>query len=111
VGLLAIRGLAGGTFVVTFSVLGELLRPKSFAGILSAAPSVALASLIITAVAKDETAVRSSALGMIVGALALVAACGVGIDAVRRFRALRGALASVCVWLVVAAGLYSVVLR
>ena len=48
---------------------------------------------------------------MIAGALALVAACIVGIDAVRRFGALRGSLATVAVWLTVAGGLYAVVLR
>jgi hypothetical protein len=110
-GLLAVRGLAGGTFVVLFAVAGELLRPKSFGGIFAAAPSVALASLIVTAVARGEPAVWSSALGMVAGAVALVAACVVGIDAVKRFGALRGALASLAVWLLAAAGLYAVALR
>jgi hypothetical protein len=109
--LLAVRGLAGGTFVVLFAVAGELLRPKSFGGIFAAAPSVALASLIVTVLAKGETAVWASALGMVAGAVALVAACVVGIDAVKRFGALRGALASIVVWLLVAAGLYAVALR
>jgi uncharacterized membrane protein (GlpM family) len=109
--VLAIRGLAGGTLVVLFSVAGELLRPKSFAGIFAAAPSVALASLLVTTAVSGETAVRASSLGMIAGALALVAACVIGIDAVKRFRALRGSLASILVWLVVAGALYGVVLR
>lgn len=111
IGILAIRGLAGGALVVLFSVAGELLRPKSFAGIFAAAPSVALASLLVTTAVTGETAVRASALGMIAGALALVAACVIGIDAVKRFRGLRGSLASILVWLTVAAGLYGVVLR
>lgn len=110
-GVLAVRALAGGAFVVLFSVLGELLRPKSFAGILSAAPSVALASLLVTAFSRGEVAVWASALGMIAGAVALVAACIVGVDAVRRFGALRGSLATLAVWLTVAGGLYAVVLR
>jgi hypothetical protein len=110
-GLLAVRGLVGGTFVVLFAVAGELLRPKSFGGVFAAAPSVALASLIITAVAKGEMAVWASAVGMVAGAIAMVAACVVGIDAVKRFGAMRGALASLIIWTLVAAGLYAAAVR
>jgi Protein of unknown function (DUF3147) len=109
--LLAVRALAGGSMVVAFALLGELLRPKSFAGIFAAAPSIALASLIVTDLGRGEPAVWESALGMIAGAVAMVAACVVGIDSVKRFRALRGALAALGVWLAVAAGLYLVALR
>jgi uncharacterized membrane protein (GlpM family) len=111
VAILAVRALLGGTFVALVAVLGELLRPKSFAGILAAAPSVALASLLITDVAKGEPAVWQSALGMVAGAVAMVAACVVGIDSVKHFRALRGSLAAIGVWLLVAGGLYTVALR
>jgi hypothetical protein len=110
-GLLAVRGLVGGSFVVLFAVAGELLRPKSFGGIFAAAPSVALASLMITAVAKGEMAVWASAVGMVAGAVAMVAACVVGIDAVKRFGAMRGALASLMIWMLVAAGLYAAAVR
>jgi hypothetical protein len=109
--VLGVRALLGGTFVALFALAGELLRPKSFAGIFAAAPSVALASLLITFVVKGEAAVWASAVGMIAGAVAMVAACVVGIDAVKRFRALRGALAAIAVWVVVASGLYVVALR
>ena len=111
IGLLMLRALVGGAFVAAFSVLGELLRPKSFAGIFAAAPSVALAALLITALAAGQADVWSSALGMLAGAVAMVAACVVGIDAVKRFKALRGTLAAIGVWLVVAVSLYMVTLR
>ena len=109
--ILGVRALLGGTLVALFAVAGELLRPRSFAGIFAAAPSVALASLLITDVDKGEPVVWASAVGMIAGAVAMVAACTVGIDAVKRFRALRGAVAAIAVWIVVAAGLYVVALR
>jgi hypothetical protein len=109
--LLAVHRLVGGTFVVLFAVAGELLRPKSFGGIFAAAPSVALASLLITALAKGEMAVWASAVGMVAGAVAMVAACVVGIDAVKRFGALRGALTSLVVWVLVAGGLYATAVR
>jgi Protein of unknown function (DUF3147) len=111
VGVLALRALAGGALVVAFSVLGELLRPKSFAGIFAAAPSIALASLLVTDAASGAAAVRQSALGMVAGGVAMVAACVVAIDSVKRFRAPRGALAAIGVWIAAAAGLYAVALR
>lgn len=49
---LIIRFLVGGTFVSLFAVLGDLFRPKSFAGLFGAAPSIALATLGIT-IAKE----------------------------------------------------------
>jgi hypothetical protein len=39
------RFLVGGLVVSGFAMLGDVLRPKSFAGLFGAAPSVALATL------------------------------------------------------------------
>jgi hypothetical protein len=39
------RFLAGGAMASAFSLLGDVLRPKSFAGFFRAAPLVALATL------------------------------------------------------------------
>ena len=111
IGLLALRAVLGGAFVVAFSIIGEALRPKSFAGIFAAAPSVALASLLITTFTKGPAAVALAATGMVAGAVALVAACVVGIDSVKRFRGLRGSVAAIAVWCSVAGALYVVVLR
>lgn len=111
VALIALRAIFGGTLVVVFAVLGEWLRPKSFSGLFAAAPSVALASLVITNVTHGAHATWLSALGMLAGAVALAAAAGVAIDAVKRFGALRGALAAIAVWCVAAASLWAVALR
>jgi hypothetical protein len=43
-----IRFMIGGIFVSVFAVLGDVLKPKRFAGLFGAAPSVALATLILT---------------------------------------------------------------
>ncbi len=43
-----IRFFIGGIVVSVFSALGEVFRPKSFAGIFAAAPSIALATVGIT---------------------------------------------------------------
>ena len=42
---LFIRFLIGGAVVSSFALLGEVFRPKTFAGLFGAAPSIALASL------------------------------------------------------------------
>jgi hypothetical protein len=46
-----LRFLIGGFVVSSFAVIGDVLSPKSFAGLFSAAPSIALATVGI-AVAK-----------------------------------------------------------
>jgi hypothetical protein len=43
-----LRFLAGGIAVSAFAVPGDTLRPKSFAGLFGAAPSIAPATLLIT---------------------------------------------------------------
>jgi hypothetical protein len=43
-----IRFLVGGVVVSLFSALGDVLRPKSFAGLFGAAPSIALATIGLT---------------------------------------------------------------
>ena len=45
-----VRFVAGGLIVSVFAIVGDMLRPKSFAGLLGAAPSVALATLGIAVV-------------------------------------------------------------
>lgn len=67
-----VRVIAGGVVVTAFSILGSLLKPKSFAGLFGAAPSVALATLFLT-VAKDGKPYASlEARSMILGAIAFV---------------------------------------
>lgn len=46
---LALRLFIGGAVVSAFAVLGDMLKPKSFAGLFGAAPSVALASIALAA--------------------------------------------------------------
>ncbi len=43
-----LRFLIGGAVVSAFALLGDLFKPKSFAGLFGAAPSVALATLGLT---------------------------------------------------------------
>ncbi len=68
-----LRFLAGGIAVSAFAALGDTLRPKSFAGLFGAAPSIALATLLITLSQKGASYVAIEGHSMIVGALALAA--------------------------------------
>ena len=102
-----IRFLVGGVVVSAFAMLGDVLRPKSFAGLFGAAPSVALATLGIAVYrhGPDYAAMQSQA--MMAGAIALavysVVVCHLLVRA--RLRALTATLGSLVVWLVVAFGL------
>lgn len=109
--VLALKALAGGTLVVAFAVLGERIRPQGLAGLLAAAPSVALASLAVTALSTGAHDTIAAATGMLVGAVALGVAALVAVDTVRRFGALRGSILSLTAWAVTAAALFGVTLR
>lgn len=65
-----IRFLIGGLIVCIFAVIGDVLQPKSFAGIFAAAPSVALGSLGISFVKKGTIYVTDEAQTMWLGAIA-----------------------------------------
>ena len=62
-----LRFLAGGIAVSAFAALADTLRPKSFAGLFSAAPSIALATLLITLSQKGAAFVALEGRSMIVG--------------------------------------------
>jgi hypothetical protein len=57
--------------VSAFAALGDSLRPKSFAGLFGAAPSIVLATLLITLSQKGAPFVALEGRSMIVGAFAL----------------------------------------
>ncbi|HEY2386548.1 MAG TPA: DUF3147 family protein [Candidatus Binatia bacterium] len=72
---LALRFLAGGVIVSLFAVCGEVLKPKTFAGVFGSAPSVALATLGLTFATHDQAYVATECRAMIVGSVALIAYC------------------------------------
>jgi Protein of unknown function (DUF3147) len=67
---LIFRFLIGGTLVLVFAFIGDLVRPKSFAGLFGAAPSVALASLALTIATQGKAYAAVEARSMIAGAVA-----------------------------------------
>lgn len=68
-----LRALVGGTIVSAFALLGDALKPKSFAGLFGAAPSVAIASLALTLHARGTQYAAIEAHWMIGGAIAFAA--------------------------------------
>ncbi|TML26176.1 MAG: DUF3147 family protein [Actinobacteria bacterium] len=105
-----LKAAAGGLFVVAFAVLAQMLRPKRFAGVFSAAPSVALGSLLVTAAFSGARDVALSGRGMAVGAVAFTAYCLTAVPALRRWGAWGGSLAALGAWALVAIIGYAVVL-
>jgi hypothetical protein len=109
--IIAIKALVGGTVVVAFAALGELLRPRGLAGIFAAAPSIALGSLAVTVLVSGSGSAASQLTAMVAGAAALAVYCLVGSESVKRFGAPKGAVTAMTAWLGVAIGLWAVVLR
>lgn len=108
---LVLRFALGGVAVSLFSALAELFQPKTFSGILGAAPAVALVSLGLTFAQRGESVVRDHARGMIcggIGFLAYALAC-VFTTAHSRLPVWLGAAVCWGVWFLVAAAAWVVV--
>lgn len=110
---LVIRFLMGGILVSAFAVLGDLLRPKSFAGVFGAAPSVALASLALAFIGHDGEYAAVEGRSMLAGALGLVS-YGWLVSWLllrRRARTLLAASVALVLWATIAFGLWALLLR
>jgi len=69
---LLIRFLVGGLVVSAFATLGDLAKPKSYAGLFGAAPSVALATLSLAFLTHGNEYVALNGRSMMIGALGLL---------------------------------------
>lgn len=102
-----VRFLVGGIVVSAFAILGDVLRPKSFAGLFGAAPSVALATLGIAIYQHGAAYAAEQSQAMMAGAAALavysIVVCQLLVRV--RLRALPATMLSLAVWLAVAWGL------
>lgn len=109
--VIAIKAAAAGSLVVAFALLGQVLRPKWFAGLFSAAPSIAIASLIVTVADKGDRAATSAAIGMVFGAVGFVAFALCARPLLNRFHAVVASALAAVVWVCVAIGGYFAILR
>jgi uncharacterized protein DUF3147 len=102
---LLLRFLIGGSIVSIFALAGDVLRPKSFAGLFGAAPSVALATLALTASQSGTTFAALEARSMAAAAFALVAYAWAVSRLMRsgRWPSALVATASLVIWVICAA--------
>ncbi len=106
-----IRFLIGGIVVSLFAVLGDILRPKSFAGLFGAAPSIALATIGLTIHHDGKAYAAVECRSMILGAIAFfIYALSVTL-VLRRFKpdALIATLALMPIWFAVSMVLWLLV--
>jgi 4-amino-4-deoxy-L-arabinose transferase-like glycosyltransferase len=103
------KTVCGGVLVLAFAALAEMVGPKRFAGILGAAPSVAIAGLVIGTLADGASSQALAARTMIAGALGLTVYSAVAVRTLRRFGAGKGVVLAGVGWLVVAGALYPLV--
>lgn len=103
-----LRFLIGGFVVSAFAVLGDILRPKSFAGLFGAAPSIALATLLITLLQMGAGYVALEARSMIIGAVALGVYSWTVCVLLKKFMlpSLAATIAACAVWFAVAFGIF-----
>jgi hypothetical protein len=104
--MILVKAIGAGSLVVISALIGESLQPKRFAGLFSAAPSVAIASLAIGAAFLGTAHSKSSAETMVVGGAAMVVAILVGVPVIKRLQALRATVVVSVIWLVIAVGWY-----
>ncbi len=107
---LCLRFVIGGLVVSVFAVIGDIIQPKSFAGIFGAAPSVALASLGLIFAKKGGAYAAVEGQSMFLGAIALGFYCIVVSWLLKRYKlgALQAASVSCLLWLIVAFGLRAI---
>jgi Protein of unknown function (DUF3147) len=103
----SLRFLAGGIAVSAFAALSDTLRPKSFAGLFGAAPSIALATILITLSQKGAPFAAVEGRSMIVGAFALAAYSWVVCVLLKKFQLSSRAatMTALVVWFAVAFGI------
>jgi uncharacterized membrane protein (GlpM family) len=110
---LLVRFLIGGTVVSLFAVLGDLVKPESLGGIFAAAPTIALATLVLTMHKHGAEYVGLEGRSMVAGAVAFFVYASSVSFVLMRYRTKAMATASwlMIVWFGTAAGLWAVWLR
>jgi hypothetical protein len=108
-----LRFLIGGAVISAFALLGDVLRPKSFAGLFGATPSIALATVGMTIARHGKDYAATEARSMVLGAIAFCVYAYLVSQALVRCRrsTMATTLVLLPVWLGVSLGLYWTLLR
>jgi hypothetical protein len=112
-GQLIFRFLVGGFLVSFFAALGDVLKPKSFAGLFGAAPSVGLATLALTTISDGKMYAAIEARSMAAAAAAfLVYTCMCSRMLMRwRWHAAKTTIIGLTVWFAVSFVLWFALLK
>jgi hypothetical protein len=107
------RFMIGGVVVSLFALIGNVLRPKSFAGLFGAAPSVALATIGLTIAKSGAKYASLESRSMVLGAAGFFAyAIAVNYVLVRyKPSTLFATISLMPVWATTSLGLWYCVLR
>ena len=110
---LLIRFIVGGAVVSLFAAFGDAVKPKSFAGLFAAAPSVAMATLGLTTMTEGRLFVAVEARSMIFGAISLFLYAGAATRLMTKYKvsAAPAATLALAVWMSCAMGAWYVLLR
>jgi len=105
---LVLRFLIGGAVVSAFAIVADLLKPRGFAGLFGAAPSVALATLALTTAHDGSAYAAVECHSMLVGAVALgLYAWAVGrLVGRRHMETLPATLYGIMIWFAAAFGMF-----
>lgn len=108
-----LRFLIGGAFVSGFAFIGDIFRPKSFAGLFGAAPSIALATLTLTIATTGKHDAIVETHSMMAGAIAffVYASCVSWLMMKKNSSALQTTSLLMVVWFAAAFGLWFAWLR
>jgi uncharacterized membrane protein (GlpM family) len=107
------RFIIGGLVVSFFAVIGDALKPKSFAGLFGAAPSIALGTLGLTILSEGKNYAALEARSMIIGAVAFFVYSRVCMRVMARRKVGAGAvtISALALWVACAVGGWFVFLR
>ena len=96
---------------MAFALLGRTLEPKRLAGVFSAAPSIAIAGLVVTVLALGDGPASRAARGMLFGAAGFVAFSLLVRPLIVRVGAVAASLVGCGAWVLVAVGGYLLAFR
>jgi hypothetical protein len=110
---LLLRFLIGGLAVSFFAALGDVFKPKSFAGLFGAAPSVGLATLALTASSDGRTYASMEARSMVAsaGAFLLYACLSSRLMMQFEWSAAKASITALIVWFAISLSLWLALLR
>jgi hypothetical protein len=110
---LIIRFIAGGLIVSAFALIGDALKPKSFAGLFGAAPSVALATLTLTILSDGKAYAAIESRSMVAGSVAFILYAYVCMCLIAKWKwhAAAAAITALAIWLAAAFSGWALIAR